>query len=136
MQRPGSRVGLGGSEAGRYIQVSHVRVLWLSSSCGGLQLVVVSLSSEGSSTTPQPDTPLTTTHNHAHRHPHARLTPQRHHRPHTQVLLTAKEVATALAYLHSMRVVHGDLKSANVMLRGAPLTPTDDRGFEAKVNFR
>lgn len=34
-----------------------------------------------------------------------------------RIIRTAKEVATAVAYLHAMDVVHGDLKSANVLLK-------------------
>lgn len=49
------------------------------------------------------------------------------------VLMTAKEFCTAVAYLHSMDVVHGDLKSSNVLLKAAATTPLDGRGFTAKV---
>lgn len=49
------------------------------------------------------------------------------------VLATAKEFCTAVAYLHSMDVVHGDLKSSNVLLKAAGVTPWDSRGFVAKV---
>jgi serine/threonine protein kinase len=49
------------------------------------------------------------------------------------VLATAKEFCTAVAYLHSMDVVHGDLKSSNVLLKAAAVTPWDSRGFVAKV---
>ncbi|PNH10605.1 hypothetical protein TSOC_002657 [Tetrabaena socialis] len=34
-----------------------------------------------------------------------------------QLLDTALEIASAMAYLHSLRLVHGDLKTANVMLQ-------------------
>lgn len=49
------------------------------------------------------------------------------------VLITAKEFCVAVAYLHAMDVVHGDLKSSNVLLKAAATTPLDGRGFQAKV---
>lgn len=49
------------------------------------------------------------------------------------VLATAKEFCTAVSYLHSMDVVHGDLKSSNVLLKAAAVTNWDSRGFVAKV---
>lgn len=49
------------------------------------------------------------------------------------VLATAKELCSALAYLHAMDVVHGDLKSSNVLLKAAATTAWDTRGFVAKV---
>jgi serine/threonine protein kinase len=51
------------------------------------------------------------------------------------VLATAKELCAALAYLHSMDVVHGDLKSSNVLLKAAATTAWDSRGFVAKVRL-
>ncbi|KXZ43572.1 hypothetical protein GPECTOR_86g365 [Gonium pectorale] len=46
------------------------------------------------------------------------------------LLRTAAEVARGLAHLHSLGVVHGDLKPANVLL----ISSRDDRrGFTAKV---
>jgi hypothetical protein len=50
------------------------------------------------------------------------------------VLATAKEFCTAVSYLHSMDVVHGDLKSSNVLLKAAAATAWDSRGFVAKVS--
>ncbi|WIA40607.1 hypothetical protein OEZ86_013945 [Tetradesmus obliquus] len=50
------------------------------------------------------------------------------------VLSTAKELCAALAYLHSMDVVHGDLKSSNVLLKAAGTSAWDSRGFVAKVS--
>jgi serine/threonine protein kinase len=38
-----------------------------------------------------------------------------------------------VAYLHSMDVVHGDLKGTNVLLKGSAVTRHDGRGFVAKV---
>jgi serine/threonine protein kinase len=49
------------------------------------------------------------------------------------VLATAKEFCTAVSYLHFMDVVHGDLKSSNVLLKAAAVTNWDSRGFVAKV---
>lgn len=40
-----------------------------------------------------------------------------------------------MCYLHSMDVVHGDLKSSNVLLKAAAATPWDSRGFVAKVGM-
>jgi tRNA A-37 threonylcarbamoyl transferase component Bud32 len=39
----------------------------------------------------------------------------------------------AVAYLHAMDVVHGDLKSSNVLLKAAAPSAWDTRGFVAKV---
>ncbi|CAD7700036.1 unnamed protein product [Ostreobium quekettii] len=46
------------------------------------------------------------------------------------MLLTALDIASALAYLHSQKVVHGDLKAHNVLLKS---TSADERGFFCKV---
>lgn len=46
------------------------------------------------------------------------------------VVLTAREVASALQYLHSMDIVHGDLSGNNVMLVSSSMDP---RGFSSKV---
>ena len=49
------------------------------------------------------------------------------------ILQTAREIAEAMRWLHSMCVVHGDLTGGNVLLDGAEKTPSDARGFVAKV---
>ncbi|CAD7698469.1 unnamed protein product, partial [Ostreobium quekettii] len=46
------------------------------------------------------------------------------------MLLTALDIANALAYLHAQKVVHGDLKAHNVLLKS---TSADERGFYCKV---
>lgn len=50
-----------------------------------------------------------------------------------RLLLTALELATALAYLHGVDIMHGDLTGGNVMLHSAPVTADDPRGFTVKV---
>ena len=50
-----------------------------------------------------------------------------------RLLLTALELAKALAYLHRLDIMHGDLTGGNVMLTSAPITEDDPRGFTVKV---
>lgn len=49
------------------------------------------------------------------------------------IYLTLLEVALALRHLHGMRLVHCDLKPANVLLKSAPVSASDPRGFNAKL---
>ncbi|KAL3142482.1 hypothetical protein ABBQ38_002810 [Trebouxia sp. C0009 RCD-2024] len=46
------------------------------------------------------------------------------------ILATAREVASGMAHLHSMNILHGDLTSLNVLLTSSDI---DNRGFIAKV---
>ena len=48
-------------------------------------------------------------------------------------LRTLRDVAAGMEYLHAHTVVHGDLKACNVLLKPAPRTTFDARGFTAKV---
>jgi serine/threonine protein kinase len=46
------------------------------------------------------------------------------------ILATAKEIAGAMIYLHSVDILHGDLTGSNVLLS---CSNGDARGFSAKV---
>ena len=48
------------------------------------------------------------------------------------LLATASEVASAMTYLHSLDILHGDLTGSNILLCSST-RPTDSRGFVAKV---
>ena len=50
------------------------------------------------------------------------------------VLLTAREIASAMAFLHASNIVHGDLSAFNVLLTSAAPRGLDTRGFHAKVS--
>lgn len=50
------------------------------------------------------------------------------------VLITAKEIAAGLQYLHALDIIHGDLSAYNVMLSSAsPDAVLGNRGFVAKI---
>ena len=52
-----------------------------------------------------------------------------------RLLLTGLELAKALAYLHRLDILHGDLTGGNVMLSAAPVTKDDPRGFTVKASL-
>ena len=43
---------------------------------------------------------------------------------------TAREIASAMSYLHSLDILHGDLSGGNILLASSN---QDDRSFTAKV---
>lgn len=49
----------------------------------------------------------------------------------SNALLTALDIANAMMYLHNIRIVHGDLKAENVLLKS---DVADPRGFVCKVS--
>ena len=50
----------------------------------------------------------------------------------TSIIRTTKEVAGAMAYLHSVDLLHGDLTGSNILLCASDV---DERGFIAKVCY-
>lgn len=55
---------------------------------------------------------------------------QKRHPRFSSIILTALDVARALTYLHDRKIIHGDLKAQNVLLKS---DPDDRRGFSCKV---
>ncbi|GBF96073.1 hypothetical protein Rsub_08949 [Raphidocelis subcapitata] len=51
----------------------------------------------------------------------------------TAAIITAREIAAAMAHLHRGGVVHADLSAWNVLLAGSEATALDSRGFSARV---
>ena len=51
----------------------------------------------------------------------------------TPILATAREIASGMAHLHSLNILHGDLTSLNVLLTSSDI---DTRGFVAKVGHK
>ncbi len=49
------------------------------------------------------------------------------------LLMCAIDIAAGMSYLHSINLLHGDLKTANVLLKSCPLSDGNPRGFTCKV---
>ena len=50
-----------------------------------------------------------------------------------KILLCLLDVAAGMNYLHSIGIMHSDLKAANVLLKSAAVTQDDPRGFICKA---
>jgi tRNA A-37 threonylcarbamoyl transferase component Bud32 len=48
------------------------------------------------------------------------------------ILMTAREIAAGMSYLHGDNILHGDLTAGNILLLSSP---KDRRQFSAKVGF-
>jgi hypothetical protein len=49
------------------------------------------------------------------------------------MLLCLIDVSAGMSYLHSIGLLHSDLKGANVLLKSCAVTSSDPRGFLCKV---
>lgn len=49
------------------------------------------------------------------------------------IYLCLMDIASGMDYLHSLGVLHGDVKGANVLLKTTAPTAYDPRGFVCKV---
>lgn len=51
------------------------------------------------------------------------------------ILLCLFDVAAGMNYLHSIGIMHSDLKAANVLLKSSAPTQDDPRGYICKVRL-
>ncbi len=49
------------------------------------------------------------------------------------MLLCLTDISAGMSYLHSIGLLHSDLKGANVLLKSCAVTSSDPRGFLCKV---
>ncbi|BDA50693.1 probable mitogen-activated protein kinase kinase kinase 12 at C-terminar half [Coccomyxa sp. Obi] len=49
------------------------------------------------------------------------------------MLLCLLDISAGMSYLHSIGLLHSDLKGANVLLKSCAVTPNDPRGFICKI---
>ncbi|EIE20426.1 kinase-like protein [Coccomyxa subellipsoidea C-169] len=49
------------------------------------------------------------------------------------LLMCALDIAAGMSYLHSINLLHGDLKTANVLLKSCPPSDGNPRGFTCKI---
>ena len=51
------------------------------------------------------------------------------------ILLSLIDIAAGMSYLHSIGLLHSDLKGGNVLLKSCAPTKADPRGFVCKVSY-